>query len=395
MTKVKQVSSIADATPFHGLPVDGGDTKVTCESWRAALRACGAVITAVDLVSSGKARNAFCAVRPPGHHLGPSGACTRRDLDDDPEGSQGFCLLNNAAIGAAYARCVHRGTIRKVAIVDFDVHHGNGTEAVVRNLRQKPMRTVAPKTMFLRGVTAEITVSAPPSCKPWLEPESDAEDVFFASIHLCGGDFFPGTGAECQELKPNVINVALQLDSTSADFRAGLRDRIIPQLLAFDPDMIFISAGFDGHEDDLIGRCRCVEEDYVWATQQLLSVANRCCQGRVVSVLEGGYNTRAGTLSPFAQCVACHVQTLMHTSPNYRHPELERCSDGSLEEADRRWFSSHLSARRARLRRRCEASPSNDDGDSLEQRAKTRRTAKDFMQLFSALAGVEKPENMA
>ncbi|CAJ1452272.1 unnamed protein product, partial [Effrenium voratum] len=125
MERVQQVPSIN-----RPMAIDSGDTKVTEESWAAAMRAAGAVLEAVDQVCNDQARNAFCAVRPPGHHLGPAGAVDKQDLLDDPEGSQGFCLLNNVAIGAAYARCVYRHVIHKVAIIDFDVHHGNGTEAI-------------------------------------------------------------------------------------------------------------------------------------------------------------------------------------------------------------------------------------------------------------------------
>jgi len=314
--------------PFRTLPLDGGDTKVTRNSWAAALRACGCVLEAVDLVCNDQVRNAFCAVRPPGHHLGPAGACNKKDLEDDPEGSQGFCLLNNVAVGAAYARCVYRHLCQKVAIVDFDVHHGNGTEAVVRHVRERGEKAVPSREIMVGGFRARILSTAPPTCKPWLDPESDVESVFFASIHGFGGGFYPGTGLTCSESSPRIINVALRPHSGSAEFREGLRTQILPELQAFDPDIIFVSAGFDGHEDDLVGNCCCVDDDYTWVTQQLLSVANRCCQGRLISVLEGGYNTRAEVLSPFARAVAAHVRALMHTSPNYCYVEPEVSSSG-------------------------------------------------------------------
>jgi len=140
--------------------------------------------------------------------------------------------------------------------------------------------------------------------------------------------------------------VALRPDASSHDFREGLRTQILPDLQAFDPDLIIISAGFDGHEDDLIGNCRLAEEDYIWATQQLLAVANRCCQGRVVSVLEGGYNTRAEVLSPFAMSVASHVRTLMHTSQNYSFLDYEAGAAEKLHAQNR------TEARQARAKRR-------------------------------------------
>lgn len=321
MERVKEVSALGRG---ERLPLDGGDTKVTAESWNAATRACGSVLEAVELVCNEQVRNAFCAVRPPGHHLGPGGACnTTEDLEDDPEGSQGFCLLNNVAVGAAYARCVYRHIIRRVAIVDFDVHHGNGTEAIVRRVKWKQHSSPITREFLVRGVRGKIVAETPASCRPWLDPESDAENLFFASIHGYGNGFYPGTGAGCNESSPKIVNVTLRPGANSADFRAGLRDRILPELVAFDPDILFVSAGFDGHDHDLIGCCRCIDEDYIWVTKQLLSVANRCCQGRLISVLEGGYNTRAELLSPFAQTVAGHVQTLMHTSSNYCNLECE------------------------------------------------------------------------
>jgi len=345
MERVREAGGLG---PFQGLPLDGGDTRVTRESWGAALRACGCVLEAVELVCNEQVRNAFCAVRPPGHHLGPGGACNTADLEDDPEGSQGFCLLNNVAVGAAYARCVYRHVIHRVAIVDFDVHHGNGTEAVVRHVKWKRGKADVTRELMVRGVRAKIVASPSASCKPWLDPESDAESLFFASIHSYGNGFYPGTGASCSEASPRIVNVALRTGASSADFRAGMRDRILPELLAFDPDILFLSAGFDGHEDDLIGNCRCVEEDYIWATKQLMSVANRCCQGRLISVLEGGYNTRAELLSPFARSVAGHVQTLMHTSSNYCYLECEaQAADDQRVDASREAAAARRKRRRA------------------------------------------------
>ena len=305
------------------MAIDRGDTKVTPDSWSAALHAAGAVLEAVDQVCNEQARNAFCAVRPPGHHLGPAGAVDKQDLLDDPEGSQGFCLLNNVAIGAAYAKCVYRHVIHKVAIIDFDVHHGNGTEATVRNLKYRPaLEKEVTGTMPFAGSFVKLSVQKPPTCKPWLDG-NDVENVFFASIHGFGGGFYPGSGGSCSDTTPRIINAPLKRGSGPAEFRRGMRRHILPQLQEFDPDFIFISAGFDGHEDDLIGCCNLSEEDYIWATQQLMAIANRCCSGRLVSVLEGGYNTRGEVLSPFASAVASHVRTLMYTSHNYSYLDCE------------------------------------------------------------------------
>jgi len=369
--RVKQASNSA-------IPLDAGDTKVTMESWNAALRACGCVLEAADLVCDAQVRNAFCAIRPPGHHLGPAGACNKEDLDDDPEGSQGFCLLNNVAVGAAYVRCVYRHLIRKVAIIDFDVHHGNGTEAIVRHVKEKPQHKSISHSVCQRGFSTKVVTTSPPSCKPWLDPESDGDNVFFASVHGFGGGFYPGSGDNCEEQSPTVINVALSPDSSSAEFRDSVRRKILPQLLSFNPDIIFLSSGFDGHEDDLIGNCCLADEDYLWITQQMLSVANRCCQGRLISVLEGGYNTRAETLSPFAQSVAGHVRTLMNTSPNFCYLESEAVQPGdprgqTLLDADRSWVARRSDAKQARagFLRRQALGIVGCDGPLLQERIAT------------------------
>lgn len=315
--RVKETQTGANSTAFKSVALDAGDTQITRDSWNAALGACGCVLKAVDLVCSEKVRNAFCAVRPPGHHLGPSGACNTEDLEESPNGSQGFCLLNNVAVGAAYACCIYRNVVQRVAIIDFDVHHGNGTEAIVKNIEERQKRCGLSAEVALLELRARVMAFASPTCKAWLDPQTDLENIFFASIHGYGGGFYPGTGADCDEATPRIINVALSPGSGSSEFRSGLRTRILPELFAFSPDIIFVSAGFDGHGKDLVGNCRLEDEDYVWVTQQLVSIANRCCGGRLVSVLEGGYNTQAGTLSPFAQSVACHVHTLMYTTPSY------------------------------------------------------------------------------
>eukprot|EP00392_Amoebophrya_sp_AT5.2_P002619 g2624.t1 len=306
--------------------LDKGDTKVTQFSYAAARRAAGCVIEAVDVVMAGKADNCFCAVRPPGHHMGPRGAVDASDLADDPEGSQGFCLLNNIAIGAAYARCVYRTDIKRVAIIDFDVHHGNGTEAIVRNVTpaRKDSAPRAHSYTFPWGEVVRTVVKSAKSSKPWLDPASDCQEIFFASIHGFGGGFYPGSGrtlhAKNTRQSPEIVNVGMRVAGTggpgadSAEFREACMDKLLPRLKEFRPDMLFISAGFDGHEEDLIGQCNYQYEDFRWITQQLMSIANVCCNGRVISVLEGGYNTRAGFLSPFARSVRQHIRVLMSHS---------------------------------------------------------------------------------
>jgi acetoin utilization deacetylase AcuC-like enzyme len=226
------------------------DTVVSANSGEAALRAAGAVVAAVDAVMAGQVRNAFCAIRPPGHHA-------ERDQ------AMGFCLFNNIAVGALHAREVHG--LRRVAVVDIDVHHGNGTQH-----------------MF----------------------EDDAE-LFYASTHQESA--FPCTGAaQEQGVAGNIVNVPLPAGSGSADFRSAFTDCILPRLREFKPEMILISAGFDAHAADPLAHFRLNTADFGWVTREILAVADEHCQGRVVSALEGGYD-----LAALAACVATHVRALM------------------------------------------------------------------------------------
>lgn len=245
------------------------DTYVSSKSWDVARAAAGTVCMAVDRVVQKEFRNAVCLVRPPGHHVGRHGR-----TKDAP--SSGFCLLNNVVIGAVHARMYP--WIRKIAVLDWDIHHGNGTEELLK----------------------------------------DDPDAFFASIHLySSGSFFPGTGKSCDE--DNLINVALENSGTgsgSVAFRTALTEKILPAMRSFAPDIIFISAGFDGHRDDILGGVAAVkdpsvpagyvEDDYAWATTEVLKLADECCDGRVVSVLEGGYDVRKETNS-LAKSVAAHI----------------------------------------------------------------------------------------
>ena len=300
---IKRVIEAAAAVPAGAMArLDKGDTNVSAESWAAALKAAGAVVHAMDLVCAEACKNAFVAVRPPGHHVSSRGAVDP-NMEDDDTGSNGFCLLNNAAIGAAYAMCVHRHVVQKVAIIDIDIHHGNGTEAIIRGLRE-------PKTVQIplnfTGLTGNLEMHA---YHPWMD-RNDADNVFFASVHRFDGRFYPQSGQT--GVDGNVVNAGLQSFSTSADFRYAFSHVVLPRLVDFSPDLVIISAGFDGHVRDRLasGEWDITEEDYYWVTEQLVGVANQCCKGRIVSVLEGGYNTKGGWLSPLAQCVASHVRAL-------------------------------------------------------------------------------------
>lgn len=244
------VDAVLAAVPDSGHFSLDGDTVLSPGSGQAALRAAGAAVAAVDAVCSGEIRNAFCAVRPPGHHA-------------EPDQAMGFCLFNNVAVGAAHARATHG--IRRVAIVDFDVHHGNGTQTFC---------------------------------------ERDP-DLFYASSHQW--PLYPGTGSAREQGEfGNVLNLCLPPLSGSPEFRQAVQSALIPALDAFRPNLLMISAGFDAHMRDPVGGLDLTEDDFAWVTGKLLEVADRHAKGRVVSVLEGGYDLRA-----LASSTAAHVKVLM------------------------------------------------------------------------------------
>mmetsp|Transcript_44245 Transcript_44245/g.53142 ORF Transcript_44245/g.53142 Transcript_44245/m.53142 type:complete len:506 (+) Transcript_44245:849-2366(+) len=354
--------------------------------FEAALRASGSTCEAVDRVMSGDHWNAFCAVRPPRHQTGPRGVVT---CPNDPDGSHGFCLLNNLAVAAAYARSMYRNDgIKRVAIIDFDVHHGNGTEEIVKYL----IPNVESST--IRTPFAEGTLRAP-KYKPWLD-ENDVKDVFFASTHGYGprsaqamqgsGWFYPASGPSQisdavrrpglvdeqmsvsdflltqtwsrlgDDARSNcckIINIGLGLPKPHdipgmqrMELRDSYRKTILPHLHAFNPDLIFISAGFDAHKRDSMnfGYVGMLEDDYEWVTEQLVKVANTCCNGRIVSVLEGGYKVHGGIVSPFARSVASHLRALVEGGK----------SRETFSAADLEWESqferSHIEDRERRRR---------------------------------------------
>ena len=244
------VENVFENVPESGLFHLDPDTAMSPKSGEAALRAAGGVCAAVDAVIGGQATNAFCALRPPGHHAEPSQA-------------MGFCLFNNIAIGALQARDVHG--IERVAVVDFDVHHGNGTQASFERYR----------------------------------------DFLYVSSHQSPA--YPGTGAEMEHgLNKNIINVELDPGSGSDIFRKAYTDRILPALRDWKPQLLMISAGFDAHLRDPLAQLQLQDDDFAWVSRQLLEVAAEVCENRVVSVLEGGYD-----LDALAACVALHVGELM------------------------------------------------------------------------------------
>lgn len=238
------------------------DTFLTWGSWIAAKRAAGIVCSAIHAVSSGKCKNAFCAIRPPGHHAGRTG---------ETEGvfSQGFCLINNVAIGAMYA--VEDLGYKRVAVVDFDVHHGNGTQDIL----------------------------------------GGRNEFLFISIHVYDEKkyFYPGTG-NVNDGPANVLNVPLRRYSGSATYIQAFRNKVVERLKEFRPQLLLISAGFDAHKDDPIRGLKLCTNDFYVITRMLLRVAKRYCNDRVVSVLEGGYDTNPKT-NALQISARSHVLALM------------------------------------------------------------------------------------
>lgn len=231
-----QINDVFAAIPLQGESELDPDTWVSPGSKEAALRAAGAGCAAVDAVLSGSIRRAFCAVRPPGHHA-------------TPQAAMGFCLFNNIAIAAAHAVDVHG--LKRVAIIDFDVHHGNGTQDIF-----------------------------------WADPR-----VMYVSTHQA--QLYPETGLVSEHGAGNVFNLPLAAGAGSAEFRAAYETTLLPALDRFSPQLVLISAGFDAHRLDPLANLQLETSDYAWITEQLIALAEKHAQGRIVSTLEGGYNLHA------------------------------------------------------------------------------------------------------
>ncbi len=243
------VEKIRRAIPDEGIARLDADTSASPKSWEAAITAIGAANAAVDDVFSGKADNVFVASRPPGHHAETSTA-------------MGFCLFNNAAIAARYAQRRHGA--ERVAIVDWDVHHGNGTQEIF-----------------------------------WRDPS-----VLYCSTHQM--PLYPGTGRKDETGLGNIVNAPLSPNTGSETFREAFKSRVLPAVDRFQPDLVIISAGFDAHHRDPLAEINLTEDDFDWATGQLMDRAARFSNNRVVSLLEGGYD-----LQGLAFSVGAHVKRLM------------------------------------------------------------------------------------
>ena len=243
------IDQVIATAPATGRVQLDADTAMNPSTLEAAQRAVGAACAAVDAVMGGDAKTAFCAVRPPGHHA-------------EPERSMGFCIFNSVAIAAQHARAAHG--LSRVAVVDFDVHHGNGTQAAF-----------------------------------W-----DDADLFYGSTHQM--PLYPGTGAASETGAGNIHNFPLPPGAAGLAFRDACSDGLLPALEAFQPELLLLSAGFDAHENDPLAQLRLETSDYVWISEELLALAGRHCQGRLVSSLEGGYD-----LGALAAATAAHVRALM------------------------------------------------------------------------------------
>ena len=252
------VHAIEQSSPTEGEIALDPDTWMNASTLEAAYRAVGAGTRAVDAVMNMEVNNAFCAVRPPGHH-----AETARAM--------GFCVFGSVGIAAHYARDTY--DLDRVAVVDFDVHHGNGTQ-----------------DMF------------------WAN-----EDLFFGSTHQM--PLFPGTGAVSETGEGNIFNAPLSAGDGGEVFREAMLSRIFPALDAFQPDLVLISAGFDAHERDPLGSLKLKEEDFAWVTLRLMDLAAKHCDGRIVSMLEGGYD-----LAGLSSSVGVHVKALMHGTGEAAQP---------------------------------------------------------------------------
>ena len=243
------VDRIEAAAPEAGIVQLDADTSMSPGSLPAALRAIGAATIAVDEVVEGKVKNAFCGVRPPGHHA-------------EKVKAMGFCLFGTAAVAARHAQRQHG--LERVAVIDFDVHHGNGTQDIF-----------------------------------WDDPS-----LFYGSTHQM--PLYPGTGAPSETGAGNIFNAPLAPGDGGPEFREAMEAVVLPALERFAPDLLIISAGFDAHTRDPLANINLVEQDFAWITKRLMEIAESSCNGRVVSLLEGGYDLQGLALS-----AAAHVRALM------------------------------------------------------------------------------------
>lgn len=244
----RYIDRLEESIPDRGQVYIDGDTVLSPGSLNAALTAVGAACQAVEDVINNKTKRAFCGVRPPGHHAFPDHA-------------EGFCLFNNIVIGALHAQSLG---LSKIALIDFDVHHGNGTDAMARQ----------------------------------------HENIFYASTHQ--SMIYPHTGNPKDNIEGRILNIPMNAGEGSARFREIYSRHVFPAVRAFNPGLLMISAGFDAHKDDPLAQIKLETEDFGWVTNELVKIAHECCGGKIVSVLEGGYN-----LTALKESITLHLKALM------------------------------------------------------------------------------------
>lgn len=244
---LKYIEYIRDNIPEEGyFNIDTEETCLNPHTFLAALHAAGSGLLAVDQLMTKKAENAFCSVRPPGHHA-------------EPERSTGFCFFNNVAVAAAYA--IETYGLERIAIIDFDVHHGNGTEKIFENHPKVRMYSYFQHPLF---------------------PYSGTENV-----------------------ASNMVNIPVPANTDGSAIRALIEEKWLPDMLDFNPELILISAGFDAHREDDMAQLTLNERDFVWITEKIMNVSKQCCEGRVISFLEGGYD-----LASLSRSAVEHIRTL-------------------------------------------------------------------------------------
>ena len=302
------------------------DTFINHYSFENIFNTTGCIFSAIDLVMEEKAINAFALVRPPGHHSGYYGP-----VENQYETSNGFCIVNNIAIGAAYTKYKYKDLIQKIAIVDIDVHHGNGTEEIIELLNYKDF-----SKPFKYEKIGGVNISEKQNIN-WLDFD-DSKNVLFISTHIYDKNnpdkFYPYSGSEEKNTKKDsdiypggIYNIPFEYkENYPYEYRNILRSKVIPRLYKFKPDIIFVSAGFDGHKLEKINQNHMLlqENDYGYIAQQLQFVANKFSKGRMIAVLEGGYNINTGVISPFAQSVMSFIR-YMNIGINIYH-----CTDVKL-----------------------------------------------------------------
>ena len=309
------------------------DTYVNEYSYENIYNTTGCVFDAIDFVMNKTIQNAFVLIRPPGHHAGFYGP-----VENPVVTSAGFCIVNNVAIGAAYLKNTYRDKTKKIAIVDFDVHHGNGTEEIIQMLNYKKF-----SKSFQYEKNGFFTVEDIKQIN-WLDFD-DAKNILFISTHIYDKanekKFYPysgGTETNTEKQSPlypgGILNIPFGFkNNLPYEYRNVFRSKVIPRLCKFKPDFIFISAGFDGHENESINQHHMSlnEFDFAFITEQIQFVANKYAEGRVVSVLEGGYNVSTGLISSFAQSALTHAR-FMNSSVN-----MYQCFDVKLTGIKRKY----------------------------------------------------------